>query len=382
MGEKANMMFSDNDLLAIFENAAVVLVLIDGEGRVQRINKSGSKMVNLDNNQAIGLLAGEVLKCVNQHNVDGAVCGRMHHCASCDLRQTFTDTFYTGTDYHKKEGTLDVVFNGEVLQKHILISSNRLSINSKPFILLTIDDITKLKLQEEELSVLVSTRDKLYSVIAHDLRGSIATIMGFTDLIQYKIDELPPEKLKEFMGDLQQAGQDAFYLLENLFDWTSVQWKNRYFNPESFSVSDIVNATLDSCRPASNRKDIQLSHDGDFSENWTFDKGMIATVLRNLVNNAIKFTGRGGQITISVNKADNNLIIEVADTGIGIKSDKISQMFTFEKGRQTNGTEHEKGTGLGLMICKEFVEKHNGHIHVQSTPGKGTVFSFNIPAIQ
>jgi signal transduction histidine kinase len=206
--------------------------------------------------------------------------------------------------------------------------------------------------------------------------------MGFTDLIRYKIDELSPEKLKEFMGDLQQAGKDTFYLLENLFDWTSVQWKNRYFNPESISVRNIVNATIDSCHPAALRKDIQLSHNGDFSENWTLDKGMIATVLRNLVNNAIKFTDRGGQITITSKKVDNDLMIDVTDTGIGIKPEKIANIFTFEQGQHTHGTEHEKGTGLGLMICKEFVEKHNGNIRAASIPGEGTTFSFILPFIQ
>lgn len=381
MSEMANLNFSDNDLLAIFENAAVVLVLVNGEGRVQRINKSGSKMVNLDNDQAIGLLAGEVLKCVNQHDVEGATCGRTTQCATCDLRQTFTDTFYSGTDYHKKEGTMDFVVDGEALHKHILISSSRLLINAQPFILLTIDDITKLKEQEKELSILIATRDKLYSVIAHDLRGSISTFVGFTELILFKLAELSPEELKEFLENLQQAGQDAFYLLENLFDWTSVQWKNRYFNPERISVRDIIDATIDTCTPASNRKGIHLSYNGDFSEYWTLDKGMILTVLRNLVNNAIKFTDRGGQITITANKVDNDLIIDVTDNGIGIKSEKIPKMFTFEQGQHTHGTEHEKGTGLGLMICKEFVEKHKGNIGVTSIPGKGTTFSFNLPAI-
>jgi two-component system, sensor histidine kinase and response regulator len=376
----ANLNFSDNDLLAIFEYAAVVLVLIDGEGRVQRINKSGSQMVNLDNDQAIGLLAGEVLKCVNQYNIEGGGCGRMTQCASCDLRQTFTDTFNTGTDYHKKEGTMEIIVDGEKLHKQILISSNRLLINAQPFILLTIDDITKLKEQEKELAILISTRDKLYSVIAHDLRGSISTIVGFTELILFKLADLSTEKLKDFLGNLHQAGQDSFNLLENLFEWTSVQWKNRYFNPELIDVNELFIKTIDICSPAAGRKNIHLSHKGDFSGNWTLDKGMISTVLRNLVNNAIKFTDRGGQITLMARKVDSDLIIEVSDTGIGINAEKIPKMFIYEQGQHTHGTEHEKGTGLGLMICKEFVEKHKGIIWVSSIPGQGTTFSFNLPA--
>ncbi|WP_162198261.1 sensor histidine kinase [Geofilum rubicundum] len=339
-------------------------------------------MVNLDNEQAIGLLAGEVLKCVNQYKIEGAVCGRMTPCASCDLRQTFTDTFNTGTDYHKKEGSMDFIVDGETVHKQILISSSRLLINEQPFILLTIDDITKLKEQEKELSVLISTRDKLYSVIAHDLRGSISTIVGFTELILLRLADLSSERLKEFLENLQQAGQDSFNLLENLFEWTSVQWKNHYFNPELMAVNELVIKTIDICRPAANRKSIHLSHKGDFSGNWTLDKGMILTVLRNLVNNAIKFTDRGGQIVITSKKVDKDLIIEVTDTGIGIKAEKIPKMFIFEQGQHTHGTEHEKGTGLGLMICKEFVEKHKGIIWVSSIPGKGTTFSFNLPDIQ
>jgi two-component system, sensor histidine kinase and response regulator len=373
---------SGNELLAVFDNAAVVLILVDENGQVLRINKSGSQMVGIQSEEAAGLFAGEVLKCINLHSEPNAVCGQMKQCATCDVRQTFSDTFMNGKDYLKKEGNFRMVLNGKHVHRNILISSSKIHINSNEYVLLTIDDITKLREQEHELSRLITTRDKLYSIIAHDLRGSLSTIIGFIDLIIYKLQDLNPVELKEFLESVQQSGHEAYTLLENLFDWTSLQWSNRFYNPKETSLQDILAQTIETCTPFASRKEINLKYKLKYSGAWDLDKGMIITVLRNLVNNAIKFTNRGGTVELIVEADNHTLTFTVADSGIGIKPEKLPVIFDFEHGNQTNGTEEERGTGLGLMICKEFVESHQGKIWVESTPGKGSTFYITLPQME
>ena len=367
----------DKELLAVFDNAAVVLILTDGTGRVIRINKQGSKMMKMKNHEAVGRLAGDVLRCVTVSR-DEKFCGLGDKCKNCFVRNTFTNTFITGKPHYKKEGIFHLFADNRVVQLDLQMSSSILKINNEPYILLTIDDITQRKMQERELKQLISTRDKLYSVIAHDLRNNLGAIKNFSDLLVIDAEDDDKERTAQYIDLINSSANSAHLLLENLFDWTSSQWYDNNVNPEEIEIRSFIDEVVEMSSPMAVNKDIKLINKFNDSSIGDFDKNMIKTVLRNLINNAIKFSNRSGGISINAKKNRSYIQFSVEDNGIGIAKDKIKHIFAKSDNRSTIGTEREKGTGLGLLICKEFVEKHGGKIWVESEEGKGATFYFTV----
>ena len=372
-----NINTDDKELLAVFDNAAVVLILIDEAGRVIRINKPGSKMIKMKNHEAVGRLAGDVLNCVTVSR-DEKICGLGDKCKSCFVRNTFTNTFRTGKPHYKKEGIFHIFADNKVVQLDLQISSSILKISDKPYILLTIDDITRQKTQERELKQLITTRDKLYSVIAHDLRNNLGAIKNFSDLLAIDAEDDDKERTAQYIDLISSSANSAHLLLENLFEWTSSQWYDNNVNRGEIEIGSFINEVVEMSKPMAFGKDITLVNKFNDSSSGDFDKNMIKTVLRNLINNAVKFSNRGGNITINAKKKRNYVQFSVEDNGVGISKDKIKHIFAKSNNRSTIGTEREKGTGLGLLICKEFVEKHGGKIWVESEEGEGATFYFTV----
>ncbi|TCO06828.1 PAS domain-containing sensor histidine kinase [Natronoflexus pectinivorans] len=370
----------ENELLAIFDNAAIVLILVDREGRVVRINRAGSELVGAGNEKVMGLLAGEALRCVNLHENINAVCGCTEECARCDLRNLFSQVFSTSIDIEKQEGSITVVRDGIPFTYKLLISANRVVIEQNPYVLLTIDDITRQKEQEQMLRKLVETRDKLFSVIAHDLKSPLSVIIGFADYMVANFDSVDKEQIKTFLEHIQQSSHDAYNLLDNLFEWTSNQWNKTSMIPKAVKVGDMCNEVLDFCRSMAKGKEVRVELADHYSGFWVLDEDMIKTTLRNLVINSIKFTNRGGVVQIETTKNGNALRFIVSDTGIGICKEALESLFEGNGNGSSSGTESEKGSGLGLLICKEFVEKHGSQLEVASEVGKGTSISFSIPS--
>lgn len=245
------------------------------------------------------------------------------------------------------------------------------------------EELTRQKLmiekQRKELESLNATKDKFFSIIAHDLKNPFASLIGASDLLVDSSNELSQEQVKIFSGIINQSARQAFRLLENLLEWSRMQTGSIAWKPKQVDLWDLVNEVVILLTGSAENKQIDL--EAKIDENLTafVDPNMINTVVRNLVSNAIKFTPRGGKIVVGSKVSDDFIEISVTDTGVGIKPEKIDQLFQIGESVVGVGTENETGTGLGLILCKEFVEQHKGKIEVKSEPNKGSTFKFSIP---
>lgn len=236
-----------------------------------------------------------------------------------------------------------------------------------------------LKDSEARLIGLNAAKDKFFSIIAHDLKGPFNSIIGFSDLLVDRIRDEDYEEIEKYAMIIQNSSRRAMDLIMNLMEWSRSQTGRLDFNPENMEIVALIKTIAQLLNDSAQQKSIGLYTEVPGKTMVFVDKAMMGTVLRNLISNAIKFTNAGGEIVISVNQTPDKVIVTVADNGVGIRADAINKLFVIEKSYSTIGTNDEKGTGLGLILCKEFIEKHGGTIWVESEFGKGSRFHFTIP---
>jgi signal transduction histidine kinase len=239
-----------------------------------------------------------------------------------------------------------------------------------------------IKIQNQELVELNAAKDKFFSIIAHDLKSPFNSIMGLSEVLVEQIQKKDYAGIEKYAGIIHNSSQRAVDLLMNLMEWSLSQTGRMEFIPEQIEMVELINEVEYLSNDIARQKSITISKDVPNHATVFADKAMISAVLRNLVSNAIKFTKPGGQITISAVEKPDELIVSVADTGVGISNDRNENLFRLDESYSTTGTNNEKGTGLGLILCKEFIEKHGGKIWVESQEGKGSIFSFTIPTLK
>ena len=230
----------------------------------------------------------------------------------------------------------------------------------------------------QRLLQLNSDKDRFISILAHDLRSPFTALLGLSDLLIENIRIYNVEEIEGLLKHIKDASKETFALLEDLLKWTSTQSGKIPFKPQILSFADICKNVLETLDANAYAKNISVN--SSVSENISVfaDEDMLKTVMRNLVSNAIKFTNNGGSIIIGAEEKPEFVIISVSDNGIGIKSEKLSNLFDISQRQNTKGTEEESGTGLGLILCKEFVELNGGKIWVDSEYGKGSDFKFTL----
>ncbi|MCD4834708.1 MAG: hybrid sensor histidine kinase/response regulator [Bacteroidales bacterium] len=245
-----------------------------------------------------------------------------------------------------------------------------------------------LKLSEsyKEIKLLNATKDKFFSIIAHDLKSPFTALLGFSNLLLESHATIDDEERETYIKFINDGSIKTFKLLENLLTWAQSQSGRIEFTPEKINIETLINEIILLLTETAENKEIKLIANTDNSLFVNADKNMIDTVIRNLISNAIKFTPKGGDITIKSHTiTDNNnqkfAEISVKDSGVGIPPEIQSKLFKITENISTKGTEEEAGTGLGLILCKEFVEKHGGKIWVESEVKKGSKFIFTIPQI-
>ncbi|MCX6332864.1 MAG: PAS domain-containing sensor histidine kinase [Bacteroidia bacterium] len=236
-----------------------------------------------------------------------------------------------------------------------------------------------LRKNEAQLKELNATKDKFFNIIAHDLKNPFTSLIGSSELLFRNIDKMDNEKIKTLALILNDASKSGYAILLNLLDWSRSQTGLLKFNPENINLKDLVDEHILNLEQISSNKEIKI-----FSEirNDLFiygDKNMIKTVLRNLLSNAVKYSHRSDKVIVCASVYDKEVIITVKDNGIGIPEEDIKNIFRIDAKYSVPGTENEQGTGLGLKLCKEFVEKQGGEIWVESTEHKGSEFKFSIP---
>ncbi|RLD70983.1 MAG: hypothetical protein DRJ10_19810, partial [Bacteroidetes bacterium] len=239
----------------------------------------------------------------------------------------------------------------------------------------------KLAESYKEIKLMNATKDKFFSIISHDLKAPFNGLLNLSELLYEQYEDFDNDKRKHFIKLIYESSKTTFDLVQNLLTWSVSQRKMIAYRPEHFSINQIISENVILLESQAHKKEISLTKDCGGETSILGDKNMISTVIRNLISNAIKFTQKEGTVEIGVKTRHgvSQHEIYVKDTGIGISEGKISQLFGIEHNCTTKGTEEEEGTGLGLILCKEFVEKNGGKIWVESEVGKGSSFMFTLP---
>lgn len=236
-----------------------------------------------------------------------------------------------------------------------------------------------LRNSEIQLKELNATKDKFFSIIAHDLKGPFSNILGLSRLLRDAYNDNDKDVANELVHHLNSTVENTHDLLITLLDWASIQRGKMPFNPIMINLNEIVTESLIPFGTSAKAKNITLNSNVSKNALVFADLNMLSTILRNLISNAIKFTPTGGSIKVSVKQTGDKVEVCVADTGVGMDSSVVKKMFKINEVQSTLGTKGEQGTGLGLILCKEFVEKNGGEISIVSEKGKGSEFRFTLP---
>lgn len=241
-------------------------------------------------------------------------------------------------------------------------------------------DVTALKQTEHQLHALNETKDKLFSIIAHDLKNPFTSLLTFSELIFKNAGKMDSSKIEYMAARMNESAKQAYTLLENLLNWSSVQTGTLKPKFETVSVDEIFAEARRLSNSSASAKDINLILENSHGKNVTADKQMLATVMRNLVSNAIKFSFPQSNIVIKSIAQGDDIIFSIADTGTGIAEEHRNQLLEIGNRFSAPGTAAEQGTGLGLLLCREFIELNNGKIWLESEFGIGTTFYFSLPS--
>ncbi len=239
----------------------------------------------------------------------------------------------------------------------------------------------KLYLQTKELIKVNAERNRFFSIIAHDLKSPFSVVLGMTQALEEVLPQLSAEEIKSFAKNIHSSATSLFRLLDNLLQWSRVQQGLIPFEPVKELLKSLIYESLDAVKEQAERKGIKIVTSVTDEVNVIADKNMLLTILRNLLSNAVKFTPKGGTITLTAKSNHKQFTeISVSDTGIGMPATMVENLFRLDVKSNRDGTDGEPSTGLGLVLCKDFVEKNGGKMWVESKEGEGSVFSFTVPS--
>jgi signal transduction histidine kinase len=239
--------------------------------------------------------------------------------------------------------------------------------------------LDKLNQTNKELSESNATKDKFFSIIAHDLKNPFNSLIGFSSYLKENINSVMKEELHEILDMIHQSSLSTYSLLEDLLMWSKSQLGKIRFEPVTVSFGEIWKEVYTPLKDTARKKDISLSPPDNMEMELYCDINMVKTILRNLISNAIKFSHQSSEVIIRIAKENNKAVISVVDHGIGMDKERLDNLWEIGKQVSTKGTDNESGSGLGLILCKEFTDIHNGSIIATSTPGAGSTFTFTLP---
>ncbi len=356
----------------------------------------GSHILVVDDNKENLKLAGSILK-ENGYKIAVALNGesaiKILEKNSFDL--ILLDVMMPGIDgfevcrrikYNEKLKDIPIVFLTAKDQSKDLVdgfAAGGVDYITKPFnkdvFLARVSTHVELKQSRDMLVELNATKDKFFSIIGHDLRSPFTSIIGFSDLLVRAVKEKDYDEIQEYADVIQKSSNLSLDLLLNLIEWSRSQTGRMEFNPEHCEMVDLISKATLLYDDIARQKSITIQNVLPDNLFVVLDKAMISAVLRNLISNAIKFTMPDGKITVSTKEMQKEIIFSVEDNGVGIPRNRVDELFRIDQSYSSCGTNQEKGTGLGLIICKEFVEKHGGKIWADSEEGKGSTFYFTLP---
>jgi signal transduction histidine kinase len=282
----------------------------------------------------------------------------------------------------EREKQEEVIYkqNGTLNKANIFLEESQQQIEEQAEELRSTNELLNSK--NKELMELNSMKNKFFSIIGHDLKNPIGIILGFSEILKTKISRLSDKKRDLYINNLYNSAKNTYSLLENLLAWARSQSGKLIINPGNVDLLQLIDLNILLYKETLNKKNISIAT--KFPDKKTLvlcDRNMADVVIRNILHNAIKFTNPEGEISISVtnDKKKKRIVTEISDTGIGIQKKDLDNLFSLNRNFSATGTNGESGTGLGLILCKEFIEKNKGEIWVNSEPGKGSTFAFHLP---
>ncbi len=288
---------------------------------------------------------------------------------------------------------LEVIWDGKSQQIDVkperlvtlMLSTYEAAMNKNLELIQTQEELYSTNEKLEELVQLrtaeLSKLNKFFSIIAHDLRGPFSGFLGLTDIMTGNSNELSTSEMLNISKLLNESAKSLYQLLENLLEWSQLQKGSIDYTPKTLNISNLVSRNIEIINQKAVQKRIKLINEVSEQQTIFADEKMIDSVLRNLLSNAIKFTKQGGTVLVFAKAYENNMLqISVKDTGVGIPENSISKLFQLDEKVSAKGTEGEPSSGLGLLLCSEFVEKHGGKIWVESEINEGSTFHFTMPA--
>ncbi len=341
------------------------VILYNSKGKVVSFNRAAAAKLQTENQQKYGLIHG---------------------------RKGIKTIYESGELFPEKEYPLERTLKENKAFKNVImgiVENNHttwLKLNTQPLFLsekkemhalLSFSDITELKQKEEKLREANTTKDKFFSIIAHDLKSPFNSIMGFSQLLTRNIED--ERKAEKYAQIILNESQSAVNLLTNLMEWSRSQSGTIQFEPEAFNLYDVIDQITALFNSSLAIKQIELKLNVEEKLLIFADQNMVKTIIRNLLSNAIKYSNENDTISIEAVRKVGQLIFSVKDNGVGIPIEHQEQLLKPNSTISTPGTKNEKGTGLGLSICKEFVDHHKGKISIDSQPGKGTTFIVALP---
>lgn len=231
----------------------------------------------------------------------------------------------------------------------------------------------------DDLTRQIAMKDRFFSIIAHDLKNPMNNILGFSELLLMKLKRNDTDEMELISHAIKNSVIQTYNLLENLLEWSLSQSKKIPFNPEKFNLRQLIEEEKDFYLSFIASKKLTIEFKGEKDVNIFADRNMLKTILRNLITNSVKYSNPGGKIKIESNMLPSFVEISISDTGVGIAPERMEKIFSLDEKITTRGTADEKGSGLGLLLCKEFIERHHGRIWIDSELHKGTTVSFTLP---
>jgi PAS domain S-box-containing protein len=365
----------------------------------KRLEESERKFKNIFDYSYVGIALGNPEGMIIEVNEEFA---RMTAYTKEELCQMHFNDFTHPDDRAKEAQMLEKLMRGEIeyysIEKRYLnktgeilwmdatISALRNSENSVELFIGMVMDVSErkqrehlLKKSQKQLKELNATKDKFFSIISHDLKNPFGQLVGFSELIMKSLEKGNYDKIYDFSRVIYDSSHHGMKLLENLLQWSRAQTGRIRFKPVELNLKQVVEATMDSVRSAALKKNIELQNLITEQTVLEADEDMLQTILRNLISNALKYSRPGGDIQIYSIENEGYILISVNDNGIGMKPETADNLFNIAQNVSVKGTANETGTGLGLILCKEFAEKHGGSISVESAYGKGSTFTLELP---
>ncbi len=391
---------SEEKFRSIASSARDAIIFLDNDGKVSYWNSSAEKIFGYSQEEAIGsylydLISPESYKeyykkgfTDYRDNGQGDFIGRMLEidtitkglevipvelslssvklkgkwCACGIIRDVSTRKT---TEMELERLIEEIQISREVIEQH---ANELISLNHK------------LQESEEQLQELNASKDKFFSIISHDLKNPFQGLLGYSEILARDIDMLSKDEIKEVAGDFHENAQNVFKLLENLLQWSRIQRGVIEFEPTEVDIDTLIRMNIDLLNGTARQKQITLAKESEPGTIAYADANMVNTVIRNLMTNSVKFTSSGGKISVRAERTGDEIEVSITDDGVGMTDEVQAKIFKIDSHHTTKGTANEKGTGLGLILCKDLVEKNHGHIWVKSNPGEGTTFFFTLPA--